>query len=101
MPESQGGDAIAKAQFTAHFTCFTSTKVHILTPEELLDSNKLESEGGEAIAKALKRNQSLLTLDLGDNQIGDLSSTKIAEALKGSTSLTSLQVGSSLALGLF
>ncbi len=54
--------------------------------------NGLESEGGEAIAKALKRNQTLTTLDLGDNHLGDVASTKIAEALKGTTSLTSLQM---------
>ena len=28
------------AHFTAHFTCFTSSKVQILTPEELRDSGK-------------------------------------------------------------
>ena len=31
-----GGQACAGTQFTTQFTCFTSTKVQALTPEELL-----------------------------------------------------------------
>jgi len=54
--------------------------------------NHLQASGGEAIARALRHNLSLRTLDLGDNQIGDLATTRIANALRKTTTLTSLQI---------
>ena len=44
------------------------------------------------MASALRKNKTLQTLDIGDNQIGDQGATNIAAALRTSTSLTSLQL---------
>ncbi len=45
-----------------------------------------------ALASALKRNRTLRTLDVGDNQMGDQSATQLAQALKGTSSLVALQL---------
>ena len=48
----EGGAPARGTQFTTQFTCFTSTKVQILTPEELRARRKAEvMQQGTAVAE--------------------------------------------------
>jgi hypothetical protein len=57
-----------------------------------LESNGLGSEGGIAVAAALKTNTSLSSLNLWDNDLGSEGGIAFAEALKTNTSLSSLNL---------
>ncbi|WP_425364407.1 hypothetical protein [Candidatus Tisiphia endosymbiont of Mystacides longicornis] len=52
--------------------------------------NKIGDDGVQALAKTLKINHSLTTLDLYNSQIGDAGAQAIAEALKDNHSITTL-----------
>ena len=56
--------------------------------------NIVESEGGKALAKALKKNKTLLSINLRMNQLGDVGVEAIAGALKENTTLQKLNLAS-------
>ncbi len=69
---------------------------------------KITVEGARVIAEAMKRNESLLVLDLGtdvgstevgQNQLGDVGLKSVAEALKHNHTLASLNFGTDLRAG--
>eukprot|EP00670_Eutreptiella_braarudii_P023279 CAMPEP_0174345954 /NCGR_PEP_ID=MMETSP0811_2-20130205/1491_1 /TAXON_ID=73025 ORGANISM="Eutreptiella gymnastica-like, Strain CCMP1594" /NCGR_SAMPLE_ID=MMETSP0811_2 /ASSEMBLY_ACC=CAM_ASM_000667 /LENGTH=86 /DNA_ID=CAMNT_0015470039 /DNA_START=26 /DNA_END=283 /DNA_ORIENTATION=+ len=57
-----------------------------------LFDNGLGSEGGIAVAEALKTNTSLRSLDLESNGLGSEGGIAVAAALKTNTSLSSLNL---------
>jgi Ran GTPase-activating protein (RanGAP) involved in mRNA processing and transport len=50
--------------------------------------NSIGSNGGQALAEALKSNSTLTTLDLAGNSIGSNGGQALAEALKSNSTLT-------------
>jgi len=59
-----------------------------------LSYNIIESEGGKALAKALKKNKTLLSINLRKNKLGDVGVEAIAGALKENTTLQKLNLAS-------
>ncbi|KAF8961354.1 hypothetical protein BGZ52_012405, partial [Haplosporangium bisporale] len=55
-----------------------------------LSSNKIRSNGAQALAEALKTNSTLTILNLHDNSIRDNGAQALAEALKTNSTLTTL-----------
>ena len=58
-----------------------------------LYSNKIDNEGAERLARALKANNALEELDLGGNQINDQGAKNIASALAVNKSLKVISLG--------
>lgn len=66
-----------------------------MTLEELhLDTNQVDDESVEDIAKMLAVNKSLRVVNLGANRIGDAGAAALAEMLKDNTTLQELNLGS-------
>src|SRR6185312_5439126 len=57
-----------------------------------LQENQIGATGAMALAKALESNSSLISLNLWNNQIGDTGATALAKALESKSSLTSLNL---------
>lgn len=77
-------------------TSFTSSNITALDLKDCttldLNNNNIGDIGTAAIAEALKGNTLLASLDLGTNNIGDIGAAALAEALKGNIGLTELKL---------
>jgi Ran GTPase-activating protein (RanGAP) involved in mRNA processing and transport len=62
-------------------------------------SNNIGNVGAAALAEALKRNQTLRTLDISKNGIGSAGAAALADALKMNTTLTTLDISSNYEIG--
>ena len=69
-------------------------QVNVTLEELLLDTNQVDDEAVEHIAKMLAVNKSLRVVNLGANRIGDSGAAALAEMLKSNTTLRELDLGS-------
>lgn len=74
--------------------CQLAVQVNVTLEELLLDTNQVDDEAVEHIAKMLAVNKSLRVVNLGANRIGDAGAAALAEMLKSNTTLRELDLGS-------
>lgn len=71
-----------------------SMQVNVTLEELLLETNQVDDEAVEHLAKMLAVNKTLRVVNLGANRIGDSGAAALAEMLKANTTLRELNLGS-------
>lgn len=68
--------------------------MNVTLEELLLETNQVDDEAVEHLAKMLAVNKTLRVVNLGANRIGDSGAAALAEMLKANTTLRELNLGS-------
>lgn len=87
---------------SAHVPACASTNAHLHTSFPLLpiassQDNQIHTEGAKSLARALKPNQALTSLNLRLNRMGDEGCKVIGEALRANTTLERLNLAANSA----